>query len=288
MAIRNPIEWIFTAPSGAVSQLGAATPGEYWQGRAGAGEPRVQRIGWGDIRIALGRGLDDFTAIRTDVVMLAIIYPIAVLLGVAAVARHETIPMIFPVVSGFTLIGPLATIWLAELSRRREAVGLASLADAAGVFRSPQIGAVLALGACEILLYVAWIATAAGIFRATIGAVVPSSIGGFVAAVLGTTAGWTLIVAGVGTGFLFALVGLVIGCISMPLLLDRHVSVGTAVAISVKAFRANPATILGWGLVVVTSIVLGAIPLLFGLVVVVPILGHATWHLYRRIVVTSN
>jgi Predicted integral membrane protein len=284
MAIRNPIEWIFTAPSGPVGQIGTATPGEYWQERARDGDPQVQRVGWGDIRIALGRGVEDFKANRTDVVMLAIIYPIAVLLGVAAMARHAVIPMVFPVVSGFTLIGPLATIWLAELSRRREAVGSASLADAAGVFRSPQIGAILALGACEILLYFAWIATAAAIFRATIGPAMPATIGGFVSAVFETPAGWTLIVAGVGTGFVFALIGLVVGCVSMPLLLDRHVSVGTAVAISVRAFRTNPGTILAWGFVVVTSVVLGAIPLLFGLVVVVPILGHATWHLYRRIV----
>lgn len=284
MAIRNPIEWIFTAPPGQVAKIGTATPKEYWQNRSTAGEPVIKRIGWRDIRFALDCGIDDFKANRTDIFMLAIIYPIAVLLGVVATARHAIIPMIFPIVSGFTLIGPLTTIWLAELSRRREAFGSASLADAAGVIRSPQIGAILGLGACEILLYLAWIATAAAIFRATIGPAAPGSIAGFVAAVFGTPAGWILIVAGVGTGFFFALIGLVIGCISMPLLLDRPVSVATAVSTSIKAFRTNPGTILTWGSVVVGSIILGAIPLLLGLVVIVPILGHATWHLYRRTV----
>ena len=93
-----------------------------------------------------------------------------------------------------------------------------------------------------------------------------------------------MIVIGVGVGFLFALLAMSISVVAFPLLIDRDVGLDTAIRTSIRAVRENPVPMAAWGLIVAASLVLGSIPLFIGLVAVVPILGHATWHLYRRLV----
>jgi uncharacterized membrane protein len=102
--------------------------------------------------------------------------------------------------------------------------------------------------------------------------------------VLTTRAGWTMIVVGVGVGFLFALAVLAISVVSFPLLLDRDVGLRKAVTTSVRAVLTNPGPMAAWGLIVAGGLVLGSIPVLLGLIIVMPVLGHATWHLYRKVV----
>jgi uncharacterized membrane protein len=87
-----------------------------------------------------------------------------------------------------------------------------------------------------------------------------------------TGAGWTMIVVGIGVGFLFAVMTLAISVVSFPLLLDRNAGIGMAVSMSLS------------GLIVACGLVVGSLPLFIGLVVVLPVLGHAIWHLYRRVV----
>jgi uncharacterized membrane protein len=87
---------------------------------------------------------------------------------------------------------------------------------------------------------------------------------------------------GVGVGFLFALLVLTVSVVSFPLLLDRDVGVGTAISMSYEVVRANPRPMALWGAIIAASLVIGAIPLLMGLAIVFPVLGHATWHLYRK------
>jgi uncharacterized membrane protein len=99
-----------------------------------------------------------------------------------------------------------------------------------------------------------------------------------------TSAGWALIVIGVGAGFLFAVLVLAISVVSFPLLLDRDVGIDTAVWASVRAVAANPGIMAVWGAIIVAGLVVGSIPALVGLAVVMPVLGHATWHLYRRMI----
>jgi uncharacterized membrane protein len=76
-----------------------------------------------------------------------------------------------------------------------------------------------------------------------------------------------------------------ISVISFPLLLDRNVDAGTAILASLKTVRKNPVMMALWGLIVAAALIIGSIPFFIGLAVVMPILGHATWHLYRRVVV---
>jgi uncharacterized membrane protein len=93
-----------------------------------------------------------------------------------------------------------------------------------------------------------------------------------------------MLVLGTATGFSFAALVLCIGMVSFPMLIDRPVGVPLALATSWAVARANPVATAAWGLIVTGLLVLGMIPLFAGLIVVLPILGHATWHLYRRAV----
>jgi uncharacterized membrane protein len=93
-----------------------------------------------------------------------------------------------------------------------------------------------------------------------------------------------MIAAGMGVGFIFAVLVLMISVVSFPLLLDRDVGLYRAVITSVRAVAKNPAVMAAWGLVVACGLALGSLPAFIGLIFVVPILGHATWHLYRKVV----
>ena len=283
MHIRNPIEFLADAPARSADELKPAPSGAYWPD-APRTAPGIRRARLADIGAALRAGIADFQANRTDVLMLALLYPVAGLVSAAAVERQSLLPVIAPLVTGFALIGPLATLWIAELSRRREQTGSASLVDALGVLRSPQRGAIAALGLIQILLLVAWIAAADGIYQATMGAVPPATFGGFLAALFGTATGLTLLLVWIGVGAVFAVVALAIGAVSFPLLLDRPVTLPAAIRISATVLLVNPHVLFAWGGIVVAGLLLGALPALLGLCVVLPVLGHATWHLYRRLV----
>jgi uncharacterized membrane protein len=118
----------------------------------------------------------------------------------------------------------------------------------------------------------------------TLGPDLPISASAFARDVLTTAKGWTMTVVGMGVGFLFALLVLTISVVSFPLLLDRNVGVYRAIATSFRAVRENPGPMAAWGLIIAGGLLIGAIPLLVGLAIALPILGHATWHLYRRVV----
>ena len=129
-----------------------------------------------------------------------------------------------------------------------------------------------------------WMPSSYTIYQVTMGQEGIVSFTAFYRDVFTTGAGWALIVVGVGVGFLFAVLVLTISVVSFPMLLDRDVGLFTAVATSVHAVVENPVPMAVWGLIVAGGLVLGSLPALLGLIIVMPVLGHATWHLYRKVV----
>jgi uncharacterized membrane protein len=250
-----------------------------------AGPIEIRQIGIADLREALRKGWADLMEFRSDVMFICVIYPvIGAVLAVLAFQGNQ-IQLLFPVLSGFALAGPVAAVGLFEMSRRREKNLPVSWLAYIDVMKSPKFGAVAVLALFHLVIFLAWIMAANLIFALTLGAEASGSMMGFVRAVFGTTGGWVLIIVGMAVGFGFAVVVLAVSVVSFPLLLDRNVSVATAITTSVKVARANPVPIAAWGLIVAALLAVGSLPFLLGLVLVMPLLGHATWHLYRRAVV---
>ncbi|MCR5879716.1 DUF2189 domain-containing protein [Phenylobacterium sp. J367] len=280
--IQNPFEFVLeglTRSASAAERALRAPPA-----RHDAVAPAVRRIGAADLMAALREGLHDLGVARADVVFLALIYPVAGLVLAALAFQYQMLPLVFPLVSGFALLGPLAAIGLYEISRRLEQGEAVSWTVAAKVLGSPALGSIIGLGSVLLALFAFWMAAAWGIYAVTVGPEAPTSVASFLRDVLTTPAGWTMTVVGVGVGFVFAVVVLAISVISFPLLLDRDVGMTRAIQTSLKAVAANPGTMALWGAIVAGALILGSLPALAGLIFVMPLLGHATWHLYRRLV----
>jgi len=244
----------------------------------------VRRIGFADLKDALAKGVDDFIAMPTHAMFLCIIYPVIGLVLARLAFGYSILPLIYPLASGFALIGPLAALGLYELSRRREAGVEISASHAFDVLQSSSIGAIAALGVLLLVVFGAWLAAADAIYVANFGYAPPASVAQFAREVLRTPAGWNMIVVGNLVGFCFAALVLTIGVVSFPLLVDRDVGAAVALWTSIQAVCKNPLAMAVWGLIVALLLLIGSLPLFLGLTVVVPILGHATWHLYRKVV----
>src|SRR3954447_14920750 len=251
MTIRNPIEWS-ADKFGLVDSAGGA--------RAGSIEPvdmarsqqpiLIRKIGYHDLRDAVAKGFEDFGENRTDVIFLCLFYPLCGLVVARLVSANNMLPLVFPLASGFALLGPLAGVGLYEMSRRREQGLDSGWTNAFSVARSQAFGSVIGLGLLLFVIYAIWLLTAWGIYAVTLGPQPPRSLGGFVHDVLTTGPGWAMTIAGVGLGFIYACVVLILTDVSFPLILDRHVTVGQAISTSIQVARSNPGPVAAWGLIV--------------------------------------
>ncbi|WP_460451756.1 DUF2189 domain-containing protein [Alsobacter sp. SYSU BS001988] len=244
----------------------------------------VRNIGVVDIRIALRRGFDDFWAKPSHLFFLGLIYPAFGLFVGNIVLEYRIFPMLFPLVAGLALVGPFVALGLYEVSRQRELGREPTWTQVLALRTHPSRGKILELGLFLTALYFAWLVAAILLFRWIFGPTMPATILGFVHDVLFTRRGWALMVIGNGVGLLFAAAVLLVSVVSFPLLLDRRISVDAAMATSMQAVLVNPWPMTAWGLVVAAGILAGALTLFVGLALTVPILGHATWHLYRAVV----
>ncbi|MDE2005291.1 MAG: DUF2189 domain-containing protein [Rhodospirillales bacterium] len=276
---RNPVVWGWDQVRAAVAGLEAARHHELDHS-----VPRIRALTGADLREALLAGYDDFRADHTHYLFMCAIYPVIGLILGQAASGAGALHLIFPLAAGFALLGPFAAVGLYELSLRRERGEDVAWWHAFAVFRAPNFGAILKLGLALTALFVLWLIAAEGIWRLTLGRFAPASPGELLGMVLGTRIGWVLMLVGNGVGFLFALAALVLGVISFPMMVDRQVGVELAVRTSFEAVRANKAVFAGWGIVVAATLLAGSVPFLIGLAVAIPVLGHATWHLYRRAV----
>jgi uncharacterized membrane protein len=246
--------------------------------------PVVRRISIADLKDALARGFDDFMAMPSHALFLCVIYPVV---GVALAVLsfgYGQMSLIFPLAAGFALIGPLAAIGLYALSRQRERGETVDPVRAFEIIHHPSFGAIVALGVLLLAIFAAWIAVAQWLYVSNFGPAPITSFSEFAHNIFNTREGWRVIILGNAIGFVFAVVALTLSVVSFPLLLDRDVGAAEALVTSCRAVWANPFVMAVWGLIVAVALFLGSLPLLVGLAVVLPVLGHATWHLYRKVI----
>jgi uncharacterized membrane protein len=281
--VENPFEYALERAAWALRDAGRAVSAPLRTHAANA-PVEVRRIDLSDLRAALREGLDDLGAARMDVIFLAVIYPLAGLVLARLAASYQFLPLVFPLASGFAILGPVAAVGLYQVSRHREAGEPVTASTALEVLRSPALGSIIGLGLILTLLFLAWLAVAWGVYSFTLGQGSYRTAGQFANLVLTTPQGWAMIIIGCAIGAVFAGVTFAVSVISFPLLLDRDVGMGRAIGASIRAVRANPTTMAVWAAFIAGALVLGSLPALVGLIFVVPWLGHATWRLYRRVV----
>jgi len=245
----------------------------------------VQKITIADLKTALGRGWEDFRAAPTHYYFLMLIYPVLMVVGVAAAVQDDLVPLLFPIISGAALLGPLTAIVLYEMSRQREAGQTVAWWQALRLLVSRSAPAILVLAAALVVLFVVWLWVGLLLYRWLVGEVADPSLFGFLGEILSTSSGWALIVVGNAVGALFALTVLAAFLVSFQAVVDREAGPLSAVACSLKVFAANPLTAIAWGVIVVALLAATAVTLFVGLAVVLPLLGHASWHIYRMTVV---
>jgi uncharacterized membrane protein len=243
----------------------------------------VRTITQDDLIRAVRLGWADFSEMPTYSIFLGLFYVLAGLVLYQIVFNAGTLQLAFPLVAGFALIGPFAALGMYELSRRRQHGLDTSQWRMLQAFTSPATPSILIMGAILTAIFLLWLQTAMLLYTATLGAP-PEGVRDLLVRVLTTPGGWALVIFGNGIGAIFALVVFSISVVSFPLLLDRNVGVTSAIATSVAAVRANPRVMLAWGAFVAGSFAIGCIPHFLGIAVIFPLLGHASWHLYRRVV----
>lgn len=247
--------------------------------------PAVRKVRFADLREALAKGRDDFMHKPGHVVTLAFIYPIIGLILGRLTFGYDLFPLLFPLAAGFALLGPFAAIGFYEMSRARELGRDPPWWSVLNPMTYRSRGAILSLGALLMVIFLIWLGMAEYIFEDTFGREPVTTLSGFVHQVFETPQGVRLMIVGNLIGFIFALVCFSISVISFPLLLDRDVTAPVAIVTSLKAVITNPLPMFAWALFIALALIAGSLPLLLGLAVVLPVLGHSSWHLYRKLVV---
>jgi uncharacterized membrane protein len=245
---------------------------------------KIRKIRPRDLRAALAEGWADFTDKRGDILFIGVVYPIVGLLASAVALDRNLLPILYPLAAGLTILGPAVASGFYELARRRECGDDPTWRHFLDVVRSDSIVSFGALTVLLLAIFTIWLLTAEEIYAATLGPEPPASVGTFIRDLFTTEEGLQLILFGNLAGLLFAVLTLTISVVSFPMIVDRHVSAITALETSVRAVWRNPGTMLLWGLIVAALLFIGSIPLFVGLMVVLPLLGYATWHLYRHTV----
>jgi uncharacterized membrane protein len=247
-------------------------------------DPMVRRITTADIAEALGQGLRDFQALPIYGLAFGALYAFGGIVIVFSLTRFGLVYMAYPLAAGFALIGPFVAIGLYEISRRRETGQPISLGAVWSTVRSR--GEIGWMAFVTLFFFVIWMYQVRLLIALLLGLHASfSSLREFINVVLTTNDGLLFLVLGNLDGAALSLILFSLTVVSFPLLLDREVDFVTGMVTSVRAVVMNPVPMIGWAAIVVVVLIVSSIPYFLGLIVTLPVLGHASWHLYRRVVV---
>lgn len=244
--------------------------------------PMAALIDFGVIRFVLAAGWRDFRRAPGFGLMFSAFYVAGglVLASVAAAAGQEW--WLMPFIVGFPLVAPFAAVGLYEVSRRLESGEPLVWREIMGVVFAQKDRQIPSMAMVILLLFMFWLFLAHTIFALFLGPAAMTNVSTSLA-ILGSAQGIAMLVMGTAIGAGFAAVLFAITVVGLPLLLDREVDFITAIIASFGAVTANPLVMLGWGLTIALLMAIGMAPLFLGLFVVLPLLGHASWHMYREL-----
>lgn len=250
-----------------------------------ASDIHVRKITLKDLVQSLREGYEDYGAKPSSVPLLFLFYALFALVFTLFAFGQDLRYLLFPVAAGFTLIGPIVAIAFFAMSRRREQGQELRWRAAFNFIHTSSFAPILALTLLMTLLYLAWLFMAELIFFSLFESTMPESMADFINQLFNTRHGGALIAYGNFVGLLFAFAAMALSIVAFPLTLDKPVTSFTAVNVSIRAFMSNTLVLTVWGLIVVALTALGAAVFLIGLAVTLPVLGHSTWHLYRKLIV---
>lgn len=253
-----------------------------WRAAAGLPEVRAARIS--DLRAALAAGWDDFRAAPGLGLSIGALYMIGGWLLLWVLDLREMRGLSFPVVAGFALIGPFVAVILYEISRRRELGQGFGLADVPQMVRRTVRKQILYQGFILMFWLAVWSRIGVMLFAIFFSAST-ARFWEFAGQMFTTVNGLSFLIVGHLFGAFFAGVAFCLSVMAFPFLLDRDSDFITAMVLSFRAVIASPVVMLGWGAAIGVALALASAPFFLGLPLVLPVLGHASWHLYRRLVV---
>lgn len=270
-----------------MSQVPASDPGEPdraegpW--REAAGVPHVKAATWGDLGAALAAGWGDFRAAPLYGLGVGLAYAAFGWLLLAAADSATYDGLTFPLLGGFVMVAPFAATILYEISRRR-GLGLGfRLSDAVAIVAGTARRSLMVLGLVLVLWLGIWSRAAVFIYAIYYGFDAPPFLQ-MLPDLVTTERGLLFLFWGHVVGAGFAAVAYCLSALSFPFLLDRDADIATAIITSFKAVIASPLVMFGWALIIGAVMAVAAVPAFLGFLVTLPLFGHATWHLYRRLV----
>jgi len=250
--------------------------------------PDVRAVRFSDLRKILALGWADFRRAPLFGMFFGATYAVGGIVLVTSVIYFDMVWLIYPLIIGFALIGPFIATGLYETSRRLENHQTLTWGGIlAAVWRQHR----RELGwMAFVMLFIFWVwmyqvRTLVAVFFGFGGF---ATLQGFVEAVFTTPNGLTFLFVGHIVGAIISMVLFTLTVVSCPLLLEREVDIVTAIITSIRAVAASPLVMLCWGVFVVLAVILSALPGFVGLLIVLPVLGHATWHLYKIAVVPAT
>lgn len=247
-------------------------------------DPVVRRVSVADIAESLGQGLRDFQAAPLFGLAFAGLYVAGGILILLSLTAFGMVYLAYPLAAGFALLGPFVAVGLYEVSRQREAGEAPSMRGIWATIRARREIGWMAF--VTLFVFLVWMYQVRLLIAVLLGLHASfSSLPEFVTVVLTTNEGLLFLALGNLVGAALSLILFSLTVVSFPLLLDRDIDAVTAMITSVRAVVMSPLPMIGWAAVIVGLLALSSLPYFLGLLVTLPVLGHATWHLYRRIVV---
>jgi len=246
--------------------------------------PTVNAISVGDLFDVLRNGLSDFARAPLFGLFFGGVYALGGIIIALSLTIWDIPWMIYPVAIGFPLIGPFVAVGLYEVSRRLEAGKPIKWSEVLGVVWLQRQRELAWMAFVMLFVFWVWMYQVRLLVAIILSRMSFSTLDKFIEVIFTTSQGWTFLAVGHVVGAVLAMVLFSITVVSIPLLLDRESDFVTAMITSVKTVTTSPVPMLAWGVFVTLAVIVSSIPMFLGLIVALPVLGHATWHLYRKAV----